>query len=251
MDIFNCEVTPLYSLTSLLAFSCTANESVRGWCGIHYSRTSLSRSIIDSESEVAWPQVFCLLSDLLSYFSKGAAVISRVSVTFTCFVTLLLDLGKRLVVSLSPLVANLNLVLVWGAFGSDTIVTNIFWLKLVRRAATLSIVELIASFVAHFVVVLSLRCNLILERFFVECSDHWLFQSALVSRHVVELVVSHREVWLDAPYASDDLVCIFFPLLHRERIFIVLTFEVVAILCGTLWNIKVLWRQVWLSECVH
>ena len=53
MDIFNCKITSLNSLTSLLAFSCTANKSVGGWCSEHDRRTGLSRSVIDAESEVA------------------------------------------------------------------------------------------------------------------------------------------------------------------------------------------------------
>ena len=74
---------------------------------------------------------------------------------------------------------------------------------------------------------------------------------AQVRRHVVQLVITHGEVWLDAAYPCKNLVCILLALLDRLRIFVLLASQVVALLRRALRNIKVLWRQVGLPQRVH
>ena len=110
---------------------------------------------------------------------------------------------------------------------------------------------MIAFFIAHLVVVLPLGGDLVLERLLIKRCNDLLLVRAQVRRHVVQLVITHGEVWLDASHPCENLVSVLLALLDRLGILVLLASQVVALLGRALGNFEMLRRQVRLAQRVH
>ena len=113
MYVFDCEVAPLNSLTSILAIRCATEKGMRGWCLVHSCWASLGCRIISSQGKVAGSQILGLLSDLFSNFSVISPLVSWVWIS-DIGVTGLLEGRKWLIVSFLISMAYLNLMQIRG-----------------------------------------------------------------------------------------------------------------------------------------
>ena len=252
VGILDRKVASLNSFTSLASFIVPADKHVGRRSRKHRLWASLIGLFIDTEGEVARPQILSLLSNLLSHIRIACISFGTSRIRIIFLMPVLLHCGERLVIALETLITNLNLMHVWGAFLRVAILVGPLSRQLVGLVHPFISFKLITLLEAHFEIVLAVLSRLLYKLLLRHNRNiRVLLHTALVFRQVIELMTTQAEVRLDATNASKHFISLLFPLLDRLHFLLVwLAALSVAILGCAFRKIIVLRWQVRLSQLV-